>query len=190
MSELNSLYVRIKIKKENLERFFQDKPMLAEIDEDWTSWWNSREMYSPSPLTEIPVYSDFPAFSSATNRDVLASFSKDPQTGTHQQQDGHQEGLSFSILFFSENYEEILPMLAWLKSIARYMDAGDEGVALIYDFFWGGGSVMALLAFSNQQASLDPASDISEIDPAVLKAANTTLQNAFDVISAQYGDAD
>lgn len=160
--------------------------MPAEIDQDWTSWWDSREMYSPSPLTEIPVYSDVPAYSSATNRDLFESFTKDPQTGTQEQQDG----LSFSILFFSENYEEILPMLAWLKSIARYMDAGEQGVALIYDFFWGDGSVMALLLFSNQQASFKPASDISEIEPEILNAANTTLQSAYDAISAQYGDAD
>lgn len=171
MSELNSLYVRIEIKKENLERFFQDKPMPAEIDQDWTSWWDSREMYSPSPLTEIPVYSDIPSYSSATNRDIFESFTKDPQTGSHVQEDG----LSFSTLFFSENYEEILPMLAWLKSIARYMDAGEEGVAMIYDFFWGGGSVMALLLFSDQQASFRPACDISEIDPEILDAANTHI---------------
>ncbi len=41
MSELSSLYVRLKMKKENLERFFQDKPITAEVDQDWASWWES-----------------------------------------------------------------------------------------------------------------------------------------------------
>jgi hypothetical protein len=182
MSELNSLYVRLKVKKENLERFFQEKPVVAEVDQNWTYWWESREMYSPSLLSDIPVYP------SATNRDVLDSLIKDPQTAGQEQQEKDQDIWSFSVVFFSENYFEILPMLAWLKSIAAYLEADDEGVALIYDFFWGGRSVMAHLVFSEQKALLTSTTSTAGIEPAILNVANTTLQNAVDLLSAQYGD--
>ncbi|SHN16191.1 hypothetical protein SAMN05216311_10649 [Chitinophaga sp. CF418] len=56
MSEPRSLYLKIKTKKENLERFFQDQPVTPEIDQNWTSWWDSRKMHSKSPLTRVPVY--------------------------------------------------------------------------------------------------------------------------------------
>jgi hypothetical protein len=182
MSELSSLYVRLKIKKENLERFFQEKPMAIEVDQDWTSWWDSRKMYSPSPLTEIPVYS------SATNRAVLDALIKDPQTAGQEKQEEEEGIWSFSVVFFSENYFESLPMLAWLKSIAHYMDPGDEGVALIYDFFWGSRSVMAHLVFSEQKALFAHTKSTTKIEPAIRDAANNTLKTAFDLISAQYGD--
>ncbi|PWV48320.1 hypothetical protein [Chitinophaga sp. S165] len=181
MSELSSLYVKLKIKKDNLERFFQDKPMAAEVDQDWASWWESREMYSPSPLTEIP------ACSSATNRDMLESLIKDPQTAGHEQEEEGQGIWSFSVVFFCENYYESLPILAWLKGIAHYMEAGDEGVALIYDFFWGSESVMAHLVFREQKALLAHTKSTSQIEQSIRDAAKNTLQTAVDLISAKYG---
>ena len=182
MSELNSLYVRIKTKKETLERFFQDKPVIPEIDQDWTSWWDSRDMYGKSPLTKIPFY-----FKQETNRAIFDSFKLDPHPDQGKED---QEGWGFTMVVFSENYEESLPMLAWLKSIAPYLEAGDEGVAILYDFFWGGGGVMAHLVFAGQQASFKLTEDISEIEPKVLAEANNALQNAMDAIEAQSGDVD
>jgi hypothetical protein len=70
------------------------------------------------------------------------------------------------------------------------MDAGKEGVAMIYYFFWGDRSVMALLLFGNQHASFTLARDISEIAPEIINAANSTLQSAYDIISAQYENED
>jgi hypothetical protein len=184
MSELKSLYVRIKIKKENLERFFQDKPVAATIDPGWTDWWNSRNMYSPSPLTELPYYSTM-----ETNRAVVDAFLNDRQSWTVEQNEGQGEWV-FSIIFFSENYTEILPMLAWLKSIANYQDAGDEGIAMVYDFFWGGKLIMAHIVLDNQQASLKTTKHISEVEPAIMTEVTTGLQKAWKVIDAQYANRD
>lgn len=184
MSELKSLYVKIKTKKENIERFFQDKPAAPVLDKDWTSWWDSRKMYSQSPLTAIPFYQK-----QQTNRAVFDFYLKDPQTGTIEEQKEEQGEWEFSILSFSENFYEILPMLAWLRSIATYLDAEDEGVAIIYDFVWGSGSVMAHVGFAKQQAALKLTKKTSEIDPNVLSAANNTLLNAMKAIEAQWKGA-
>ncbi|MVT12614.1 hypothetical protein [Chitinophaga tropicalis] len=184
MSELSSLYVSIKTKQENLERFFQAKPVTPKIDQNWTSWWDSREMYGKSPLTKISYYN---YDKEETNRAVFDSFKLDPYPA--QGKEG-REGWGFTMIVFSENYEEILPMLAWLKSIAPYLDAEDEGVAIIYDFFWSCSSVMAHLVFAGQQASLRPTTETSEIEPKVMAEANKTLQNAMDAIDAESGYAD
>ncbi|SHN33810.1 hypothetical protein [Chitinophaga sp. CF418] len=184
MSQLNSLYVKIKIPKDNLEQFLQDKPVAATVDQNWTAWWDSRGMYDAEPLSEIHLYEK------DINRDILEIFPNDATIGKDEQMEQGNEEWVFCVVFFSENYEEILPMLAWLKSIAPYMDAEGEGVALIYDFFWGSGVVMAHLVFTGQEVSFSFTEDISGLEPGLLAAANDTLQTAFDIISAQYGEAD
>lgn len=176
MSEPRSLYLKIKTKKENLERFFQDKLVAPEIDSDWTSWWDSRKMHSKSPLTKVPIYAWV-----KTNRGLVDSYLSDPQTGTREQ--GKDQGeWELAIALFSQNYTEILPMLAWLKSIAAYMEADDEGVAIIYDYFWGSGSVMAHVVFTGREASFRLTNSTAEMDPNVVAAANGMLKNAIGAI--------
>lgn len=128
MSEPSSLYVNITIKKERLEQFFQDKPAKTAVDPDWTAWWESRKMYGAEPLTEIGVYTN------DTNRSIADAF-----LGVRDMmciEDLTQPDVwVYNALLFSENYRDILPTLAWLKSIANYMDPEDEGVVLIYNYF-------------------------------------------------------
>lgn len=184
MSMLNSLYVRIKIKKDNLERFLQDKPVEATVAQDWTAWWDSRDMYGKNHLSKIYFYEK------NTNRDVLATTTNEFRIGKEEQMEEGAEEWIFCVVFFSENYEESLAMLTWLRSIAPYMDPDGEGVALIYDFFWGSGAVMAHLVFTGQEVSFRLTKDIAELDPALLAAANNSMQTAFDAVEAYYGEVD
>ena len=184
MSELRSLYVSIKTKKENLNRFFQASPLKPVVDQDWASWWDSREMYSKDKLEDIPV------FKSATNGEILVSYKDNPQTAGQETWDEETGTWSFNVLFLSENYFEILPVLAWLKGIAAFLEPGDEGTAIIYDFFWGDKDVMAHLEFKDQQAAFKTTKDKSKIDKNVLNAANAALQRSFDLMSELYKDVD
>ncbi|SDF77281.1 hypothetical protein [Chitinophaga filiformis] len=184
MSMLKSLYVRIKIQKDNLERFLQDKPVEATVDQDWTSWWDSRDMYGKQPLSKIYFYQ------TGSNREVLATTANEFRIGKEEQMEDGVEEWIFCVVFFSENYEESLAMLTWLRSIAPYMDPDGEGVALIYDFFWGSGVVMAHLEFTGQKVSFRLTKDIAELDPALLAAANNSMETAFDAVSAYYGETD
>lgn len=181
MSELNSLYVSVEIKKDRLEEFFKEKPVKLEPDQDLATWWDSRKMYSPSPLTDIPHYGGY-----ETNRAVFESLLKDPQTGTKQED---KEGVfSFSVVFFSENYFEILPMLSWLKTLAGYLSPEQKGVALIYDYFWGSGDVMAHLEFNGPNASLTTVDSFKKINKELQNTVSSTLKNVVDVMMAQYGN--
>lgn len=180
MSELRSLFVKLRIKKENLERFLKAAPTTPVPDEDWASWWDSRSMYSKSPLTEIPKYSK------DRNGEIFESYLDTEETLSREK---HEEGVYFfTSVLFGENYYEIMPMLAVLKSIALYMEPGDEGVAFIYDYFWGGNDVMAHLELSAGQAVLKDTKKTAKINKQLLMEANKIIQDVMDAISAKYKD--
>lgn len=174
MSEPNSLYVKIKVPKEKLEQFFQDKPLRQTIDDNWRTWWDSREMYSKQALEKIPVYRV------ENNRHILDELLNDQDFACFEQYDLISQNWTFVSVFFSENYTETLPMLAFLKGLAHYQDSEDKGIALLYDFLWGDGSVMAYLEFSDQQATLKAYTKITEMEPTILYTANQVLEKAVD----------
>lgn len=180
MSELSSLFVKLKIKKENLDRFFAAPLTTPAVDKDWTSWWDSREMYSKAPLEKIPT-----GFQ-PTNGAVFQSLLDDKQTMSEEKREA---GMYYFVsVFFSENYYEILPMLAILKSIAGYMEEGDEGVAFIYDFFWGGQGVLAHMEITAGKAVLKETKHTSEINKALLTEANERIQHVLDNVPEDYND--
>lgn len=182
MSEPYSLYVNIIIKKERLEQFFKDKPAKTAVDPDWIAWWNSRKMYGSEPLTDIRAYTD------ESNRSIADAFLRVRDMMTFE--DRSQAGVwEYNSLFFSENYSEILPALSWLSSMAAYMDPGEEGVALIYNYFWSAEAdknVMAHLVFKDQRATLQLTANSSEMDPALLAKANAALKGVWDKLTADY----
>ena len=172
MSEYLSLYIKIKIKEEKLEQYYQEKPVTAVVDDNWRSWWETREMYHKMPLTHIPNYT------LPTHRAIFDELLADPRTGSHMQYDLESEQWLFTCIFFSENYTELLPMLSALKSLPHYMDHQDKGIALIYDFYWGGTAVMAAISFDKRQARLEDQYDTSQLNPSSLEEANRLLEAA------------
>lgn len=172
MSELRSLFVKLNIKKENLDRFLTAAPIKPVVDEDWTAWWNSREMYSKSPLASIPMVS------AGTNGAELASYINTPASISLEKQEN--DVYYFLSGFFSENYYEMLPMLAVLKSAALYMGPGDSGEAFIYDYFWGGNDVMAHLELSEGKAVLKHTTSTTEINKQLLAESDKMLQDLLD----------
>lgn len=180
MSELRSLFVKLNIKKENLDRFLAAAPTKPVVDSDWTAWWDSRDMYSKSPLESIPTVG------AATNGEELASYIDSPESIS---QDKHDNNVYYFVSgFFSENYFEILPMLAVLKSIALYMGPGDSGEAFVYDYFWGSKDVMAHLELAEGKAELKHTTRTSEINRKLLAESDKILQDLMDELSAKYGD--
>ena len=184
MSEPYSLYVNITIKKERLEQFFKDKPAKTAIDQDWIAWWDSRKKYGSDPLTDIRVYTN------ESNRSIADAFLsvRDMMTLEDVSQPDVWE---YSSLFFSENYSEILPALSWLSSMAAYMDPEEEGVALIYNYFWDAEDdkvVMAHLVFKDQRATIQLTSQSSEMDPALVAKANAVLRVVWDKLTADFKD--
>ena len=180
MSEQCSLYIKIQIKEEKIQQFFQEKPLPQSIDEDWTRWWESREMSGKKRLVCVPNYTV------QNNRAVFDELLKSRYAASVEHYDKDEESWTFITVYFSENYLEILPMLSLLKQLVSYQDDDNTGVAFIYDYCWGGDEVMAYLFFANQQAWLKNFVTLEEIEPAVLKEVNEKLEAAVKKLSQQF----
>ncbi|WP_433903496.1 hypothetical protein [Sphingobacterium puteale] len=174
MAEYSSLYIKITIRKEKLQYFFQDKPVPQNVDENWSKWWDSREMFGKQALLNIPYYHV------QSNRTVFDQLLDGRDFGSVEHYDKNDEIWTFTAIFFSENYTEILPMLSLMKQLATYQDKANTGIAFIYDFCWGSEEVMAYLEFTGQQALLKNYKVTDEIESSVLKEANLKLEDAVE----------
>ena len=170
MSEQCSLYVKIEISKEQLKRFFKERPTPAIIDNNWQQWWDSRQMYSKELLTNLPNYPK------KNNRAAFEQLLQQRESVSVEQYNENDNSWTFLTLFFSENYFEIIPMLALLKELAYYQQAHETGVAFVYDFYWDRAAVMAYLEFTNQKALLKTYTVPTEIPTAILAEANDALE--------------
>ncbi|MFD1164202.1 hypothetical protein ACFQ2C_01140 [Sphingobacterium daejeonense] len=53
MSEPNSLFIKVKISKENLNAFLNARPKSSTLNSNWLEWWDSRMMYSKPDLKDV-----------------------------------------------------------------------------------------------------------------------------------------
>lgn len=179
MSEYRSLYINIRIKEEKLQQFFAEKPAVQPLDSNWIAWWDSRRMYQKQPLTEIRVSR------TATNGEVFDELIANRNVMAAEQYDNGAGHWTFVALMYSENYTEILPMLALLKHMATYQGKDGSGVALVYDFYWGDHDVMASMAFEDGQALLQTHTTTDQLNPEILAEANRTLNAVLDRLNEQ-----
>ncbi|MFD1772216.1 hypothetical protein ACFSBF_20830 [Sphingobacterium suaedae] len=179
MSEYNTLYVSVQIAADSLQRFFQERPNLHSLSGPWLEWWQTREMYGKRDLDRIPAYN------TPTRRAVFDQLLNDPRNGCLERYDSTRAQWIFAVLFFSENYTEIIPMLALLHDLAAYQATSDTGLAILYDFYWDNRTVMAYLSFYDQQAVLQPYQLLLEVDPAVLAPIERDLTRAIEILRQQ-----
>lgn len=170
MSEQHSLYIKVRITEEKLHEFFLSKPDPIELDQNWIEWWDTRKMYSKAPLDPATIYIG------ETNRSIVDEYLSDPRTGAMEEFDPLSGEWTLCILYYSENYTEILPMLAMLDGLSNYLENGQDGVMIIYDFIWGGDEVMAYMHLSSGKASLKDFTNTAELEETVFQQANQTLE--------------
>ncbi len=182
MAEYSSLYINLEINEEKLNQFFFEKPVSQVIDDDWLEWWNSREMHGKKPLEQLPAYV------TATNRNVFDELLQDKDFGAKERYDRASQRWIFIVVFFSENYNEILPMLSLLKSLAAYQESTQRGVAFICDFCWGHHEVMAYLEFADQKALLKKYIAPAEIASFIIEEADRKLEQAVADFNKQFED--
>lgn len=175
MSEPCSLFAKVHISQMQLDNFFAAPPWQPAITQDWRDWWDTRQMYSKSALTEIPCY--------ANNR--VDAWLEDPFHMAFSNYDPAQELWHFGIIQFTENYIEMLPMLALLHHLAAYKKPDDDDFALIFNYFYGDCEVNASIRYSGQTARLNPkAEHKTDIAPAHLQYATDYLDQQWQILSA------
>ena len=179
MSEQNSLVIRVHISPEKLAQMHQSAPQAIVLDENMKTWWASREMYGKSDLTNVPTYTV------RDNRELLTELVRDRYLLAREYYDEERQIWTFFALQFSENYSEILPMISWIIGLAAYLNQGDTGFAIIYDYQWGSEDVMAYIKLEDQKAKLTNAKHISAIPQEDYLQAKAILDKFMDEMQDQ-----
>ena len=185
MSELSSLYARINIKAENYNKFLSDRPKQPRLDDNWTNWWSSRKMYGKRILEADDLY----AYNDASNKEILDGWKNASHSGTLYEYDAATQTMKIGIVFFSENYGEMIPMLAFLLSLADYKEYNDDDFIIIYPYFWGDKVLNAFITFAGKDALFDIQKDsITDVASEKLNEAAEYLVRIAGELSAQYED--
>ena len=178
MSQPSSLYVQVTMQPPQFAAFLAASPAQPTVNANWEAWWDSREMYSKRPITEsLYGYENYISNQQIIDAWVADYFSiaasiYDPETGVWR----------FSVNEFSENYGEILPTLAFLEGVLPFREENPADFAVVYDFFYGGDSVMAFIDFVQGKIQFDiNVFEKQDINPEKLAQAEAHLQRQWDI---------
>lgn len=158
MSELSSLYCKVKITKPQLEKFLSSPLEEPQLNQNWLDFWESRKMYSKSVLTQEQLRN----YNDNNNREVIDGWIDYPEAMAFSDYDETKEEWHWGMMFFSENYQEMIPMFAYIISLEKYVTESAENQAIIFPFFWGDDGVNAYIYFENGKAVLSPKVQILE----------------------------
>ncbi|QWP75810.1 hypothetical protein J5226_19695 [Lysobacter sp. K5869] len=179
MSEPASLYARFTLSHEQYEAFMNSAPARPSAFADWQSWFDRREM---SGGNRVPpeILADLDAVSVA---DVIKAWRADAWTGTPPiEYDEIRRTLRIAMLQASENYHEMLRLLAPLRGAARFNEPGADDFVVILDFLWGDGDINAYLRFGDGASRFDEA-----CAPEHLDEARGYLREALDYLQSRAG---
>lgn len=177
MSELSSLFVKIKITKKQFENFLTSSPQKPELNNNWTEWWNSRDMYHKTNLSTESLY----AYDENDNKSIIEGWLQAEQAFAFSDYDQAAEEWRFGIIFFSENYSEMLPMLSFVLSMEKYATESKDNLAIVYPFYWGDSQVLAYINFEGEKALLNSKiQTIADVDPEILNSVAEYLTKKSD----------
>lgn len=180
MSELSSLYCKVKITKTQLDHFLNSTPEKPQLNQNWIDWWESRKMYSKMELTQDVLRS----YNDNSNKKILDDWMKYPQAMAFSDYEESSEEWDFGMLFFSENFVEMIPMFAFIVSLENYIVESTENGAIVFPFFWGDDDVSAYIYFENGKAILSPKVQILEdVNSDFLEKANNFLNQKWEEMS-------
>ncbi|WP_446439544.1 hypothetical protein [Pseudomonas sp. 910_21] len=143
-SEPSSVYLRCSMTPEHYAQAMAAPPRPAIAYNDWQKWFDSKDMYG-SARVDAESLEDSGAKSLQEVAQMWAGAGGtshyDPQTGRWQ----------FVLLQFTENYGEMIQLLAPLRSVAPYCQPGSDSFLLIYSYIWGDGD-NAYLTLNKQRS--------------------------------------
>ena len=128
----SSVYLRCSMTPEQYAQAMAAPPRPAISYSDWQKWFDSKDMYG-SARVDAEWLQDSGARSLQEVVQMWTgtggSSQYDPQTGRWQ----------FALLEFTDNYGEMIQLLAPLRSVAPYCQPGSDSFLLIYSYIWGDG---------------------------------------------------
>lgn len=182
MSELYSLFVKVKISKDQLHKFKSSRPVAPALNSSWTNWWDSREMYDKHALQVVQSY-----YADSYGQ-VIQGIIDEKFSGSQELYDPNSGIWYFYVLQFSENYQEIIPMMAMLKDLAHYLEPEATGHAFLYDYMWESKEVMFEITYQNKEAKLTSAARLGQLPAEVVNEANQILEAWSTELQKRYED--
>ncbi len=179
MSEPASLYARFTLDHERYEAFMNSAPAQPAHFDDWQLWFDRRAMCGGS---QVPpeILADFEAASVA---EVIKAWREDAWTGTPPvEYDETRRTLRIAMLQASENYHEMLRLLAPLRGAARFNQPGADDFVVILDFLWDEQEVQAYLRLGDGASRFD-----EDCAPQHLEEARAYLREALDYLESRTG---
>ena len=174
MSERLSLYISIQIDQKALSDFLEQPCRPPTLDEQWTKWWDTRQMASKQLLD--PAHHGF----KGSGRALLDQILQDKYAFGQEHYNDERSLYTFLSVFYTENFLELLPLLCLLKNLGTHQGPRQRGFALIYDYYWGSEEVMAFMEFNQGVAQLFTYECIGEIPAALLDEATRSLTAAME----------
>ena len=185
MSEPNSLFAKIHISKDKFDAFLKAKPKQPKLNDNWLEWWNSKEMYNKSELQEKNLY----CFEEPTNELIINGWIEAKETLTFSEYNLENEIWHFGIIMFSENYFEMIPELAFLKSIDEFKNEDENDFTIVYNYFWGDEDVNAFINYKNGKALFNnKILSKSDVDIQSMKYTEEYLTKKYEEISKEFED--
>ncbi|MFD2940971.1 hypothetical protein [Flavobacterium notoginsengisoli] len=177
MSELSSLYCKVKITKSQLEKFLSSSPEKPELNDNWLKWWDSRQMYSKMALTAELLRS----YDDDTNQEVLNSWMEYKKAMAFSDYNETTEEWHWGMMFFAENYLDILPMASFIISLEKYVIESSENTAIVFPFFWGDKNVLFFIHFEKGKAILSPSTQSTDdINPEMFNYTKEYLNKKWN----------
>lgn len=174
MADCHSLYLQVHIQPQQLQAFLNSPVQDTPVDADWRSWWQSRSAIAPYELVAVPKFPE------ASYRQVIHNILSDKQRMARQYYNNQTQSWELAALQYAENYVEILPLLALVKTLATFTVAGSGGAALLVDYLWGDRNVMAYLRIEDRKAFFTPFKSTAELPAPLIRQGSVRLAGLMD----------
>lgn len=153
MADPISIFAKITIKEDNFNKFLASKPTDPMLTDNWKEWWDSRkDMYGKIKLSQNILLS----YDYDTNKEIIDGWLSDFESVSFSNYNPQTELWHFGIMNFAGNYEEMLPIIAFVKSIENYKEPVKNDFCIVFPYYTDYPAVNALLLFNDNTAYLDP----------------------------------
>ncbi len=160
MSEPHSFYSKIKIKKENYEKFLAAEPSIIKKQNGWHEWWNSINIKNKPELKNDNLIE----YEDENNKEIISGWLNSEEAFSFSIYDDEDETWHFGILYFTDNYLEMIPMLGAMRGIAGYKEKDDSDFIMIYSSFRKPEMIDAYLKFNDKESYFTEKPDKKDIE--------------------------
>lgn len=167
-TEQSSLYVRCTMTSAHYAAAMAAPPGSALGYHDWQQWFHSRGI-------QVPVTLDKAWLRDSTAPTLQALLQVWSGQGTMSRYDEKTGRWQFALFEFTDNYGEMIQLLAPLRSMARYCEADSDSFLVIYSYLWGNGD-NAYLTLDHQRSQFAKAP--TQVQRAEADAALQGLMDA------------